>query len=44
MAGGYSHILTIRVCATVHGMVFKPFCQEQGVENTDFRSATGCQI
>ena len=29
----YSHILTIQVCATVQGMVFKPFCQEQGIEN-----------
>ena len=42
--GGYSHILTIRVCAAVQGMVFKPFCREQGIENTYFRSGKGCQI
>ena len=38
--GGYSHILTIRVCATVlctgPGTVLKPFYQEQGIENTTF--------
>ena len=32
----YSHILTIRVCAALQDMVFKPFCQEQGIENTMF--------
>ena len=34
--GGGTHInkLTIWVCATVEDMVFKPFCQEQGIENT----------
>ena len=31
--GGYSHTLTIRVCAAVQGMVFKPFCQKQGIEH-----------
>ena len=41
--GGYSHILSIQVCATVQDMVFKPFCQEQGIENMHFRSGTGCQ-
>ena len=35
--GGYSHILTIRVCAAVQGMVFQPFCQEQDIENTHFK-------
>ena len=34
--GGYSHILTMQVCATVQGMVFKPFFEEQGIENTMF--------
>ena len=42
--GGYSHILTIRVCAIVHGMVLKPFCQEQGTENMHFRLGTRFQI
>ena len=42
--GGYSHILIIWVYATVQGIIFKPFCQEQGIENTLFRSGTGCQI
>ena len=30
MGGGYSHILAIRVCATVKGMVFKPFSLGSG--------------
>ena len=38
---GYSHILTIQVCAIVRGMVFKLFSQEQGIENTHFRSGAG---
>ena len=42
--GGYSHTLIIRVCAAVKGMVFKPFCQEHVIDNTHFRSGTGCQI
>ena len=42
--GGYSHTLITRVCAAVQGMVFKPFCQEHGIDNTHFRSGTGCQI
>ena len=34
--GGNSHILTIYwVCATVQGMVFKPFYQEQDIEKHD---------
>ena len=41
--GGYSYTLTIGVCAAVRGMVFKPFCQEQGIEKMHFRSGTGCQ-
>ena len=28
----YSHMLIIRVSAAVQGMVFKPFCQELGIE------------
>ena len=28
--------LTILVCAAVQGMVFKPFYQGQGIENTRF--------
>ena len=39
--GRYSHILTIQVCAAIQGMLFKPFCQEQGIENKHFRSGTG---
>ena len=41
---GYSHTLAIRVYAAVQGMVFKPFCQEQGTENTHFRSGTGLGV
>ena len=41
---GYSHTLTIRVCAAVQGIVSKPFCQEQGTENMHFRLGTACQI
>ena len=29
-------------CCTGYG--FKPFYQDQGIENTHFRSGTGCQI
>ena len=28
--GGYSHTLTIRVCTTAQGMVFRPSSLEQG--------------
>ena len=31
--GGYSHVLTIRVCAAVQGMVFKPFLLRTGYRN-----------
>ena len=42
--GVYTQIISIWVCAAVLGMVFKPFCQEQGIENTHFRPGTRCQI
>ena len=29
--GGYSHTLTIRVCAVGQGMVFRPSSLEQGI-------------
>ena len=41
--GGYSHIFIIRVWAALEGIVFKPFCQEQGIENMHFKSGTGYQ-
>ena len=41
---GYSHIFNIRVWAALQGIVFKHFCQEQGIENMHFKSRTGYQI
>ena len=42
--GVYTQIISLWVCAAVLGMLFKPFCQEQGIENTHFRPGTRCQI
>ena len=33
---GYFHILAVRVCAAVHGMIFRPFGQEQGSQIVEF--------